>query len=78
MSADGYGDKVEEKARLFHFVIYIFHDTIVLRVKFEGGISTIALLERIREVINKRIQEKKKMNLQTWHPLMILKMELNI
>lgn len=46
--------------RLFHFVIYIFHDTIVLRVKFEGGISTIALLERIREVINKRIQEKKK------------------
>ena len=46
--------------RLFHFVIYIFHDTIVLRVKFEGGISTIALLEKIREVINKRIQEKKK------------------
>lgn len=32
----------------------------MLRVKFEGGISTIALLERIREVINKRIQEKKK------------------
>ena len=38
----------------------IFHDTIVLSVKFEGGISTIALLEKIREVINKRIQEKKK------------------
>lgn len=32
----------------------------MLRVKFEGGISTIALLEKIREVINKRIQEKKK------------------
>lgn len=32
----------------------------MLSVKFEGGISTIALLEKIREVINKRIQEKKK------------------
>ena len=32
----------------------------MLRVKFEGGISTIALLEKIREVINKIIQEKKK------------------
>ena len=32
----------------------------MLQVKFEGGIFTPTLLEKIREVINKRIQEKKK------------------
>ena len=32
----------------------------MLQVKFEGGISTLTLFEKIREVINRRIQEKKK------------------
>lgn len=32
----------------------------MLQVEFEGGISTITLLEKIRGVINKRLQEKKK------------------
>ena len=41
----------------------------MLRVKFEGGISTIALLERIREVINKRIQEKKKNEFRDLAPI---------
>ena len=44
-------------------MIWIFRCRFCLMMKwdkFEGGISTIALLEKIREVINKRIQEKKK------------------
>ena len=55
--------------RLFHFVIYIFHDTIVLRVRFDGGVGTIAVLEKIREVINKRIQEKKKNEFTDFAPI---------
>ena len=38
----------------------------------------LTLLEKICKVINKRIQEKRKMNLQIWRLLMILKMVMNI
>lgn len=47
----------------------MFHDTIVLQLGFEGGIFTITLLEKIREVINKRIQEKKKMEFTDLAPI---------
>ena len=41
----------------------------MLRVRFDGGVGTIAVLEKIREVINKRIQEKKKNEFTDFAPI---------